>query len=143
MSSWGNLRVAVWERQSGICAYCGQFVSVNNMVLHHVQNRHDGGPNIIENAEGRHITCEREAHALYRHGNREEGRNDNRERKRDTRLRKRHRRLRLPKLWRKAGGYPPEDRQEEFPPDEMFKLPGCYFRPVNKARKGKEKQLVP
>lgn len=62
-------REAVHARQNGMCAVCGRFVKVGEMILHHVKNRRRHGESTPSNAEGRCILCERIAHKVDKDGN--------------------------------------------------------------------------
>jgi 5-methylcytosine-specific restriction endonuclease McrA len=62
-------REAVHRRQNGVCAKCGEFVPVKEMILHHIVNQKDHGESTERNAEGRCGKCEKRCHEIHSDGN--------------------------------------------------------------------------
>lgn len=68
--SWPRgCRDIVYERQRGMCEWCGNPLDKKEMVLHHRINKSRGGADSESNARGRHPVCEGEAHQRTKDGN--------------------------------------------------------------------------
>lgn len=66
----------VLKKHHYTCQYCGRTIrSRNEVILHHIINRVNGGSNTGSNLVPRHKECEEKAHLKHPHGNREEGLN--------------------------------------------------------------------
>jgi hypothetical protein len=63
-----ELRREVFNRQSGICLICNEYLS-GPFILHHIKNRKNGGPTVYHNLEARHAHCEIYAHKMFKDGN--------------------------------------------------------------------------
>lgn len=118
MSSWGLLRPIVWESQNRMCSICGRFLSLSEVVLHHVINRSQNGKDTFENAECRHATCEKACHAAFPDGNPTVEwiiayaggeRNDRRERGRERHRQKKHRPSKMRGVHRKGHSRRPKE----------------------------------
>jgi 5-methylcytosine-specific restriction endonuclease McrA len=67
--AWGAIRQQAWKLQDGLCAVCSTPVSATSNVVHHRINRCQSGKETIDNAEVRHVACERAMHRDYPFGN--------------------------------------------------------------------------
>lgn len=56
-----KVRLLVWERDGGICAFCQKPVRLEWMDLDHIQPRALGGADTVENLRPTHPTCNRSA----------------------------------------------------------------------------------
>lgn len=50
-------KLAIYQRDNGICKKCGDSVDFEDAEFHHVQRYEDGGPTIVENGELVHVSC--------------------------------------------------------------------------------------
>lgn len=53
----GEIRRAIFDRQEGLCARCGEIITFKTMHMHEIIHRGQGGEISLENSQGLCYSC--------------------------------------------------------------------------------------